>query len=536
MIKLAIIGLDGGTFQVIKPLCDDNKLPNLNRMITQGTHGILESTFPPVTGPAWSAIATGKNPGKTGIFDSLIRINKESFETRLISSADIRRAKPYWDYLSEAGIKTAVVNYPFLYPPYKLNGIMVSGLGSDPGDEISYPREFKQLLLNKCGHYQIHLPRHGPKYVRTPTLLLDHLFRLLDVNDNTLQLLLESDLETLTFVISASDFAQHYMWRYFDPSHPYYREEEAKEYKDGFIQIWQKIDEILGSAMKKLPENTNVIIVSDHGFGCHRSDFYAGSWLEKEGYLHKRTSVNRVRKLQVIAAELVRRISPSLYNKLVKAATSGKMPTISATSRIDFARSLALPLTNASLVGEVCINRQAATFRSRAGDFEAIRQEVIEKLKETCRDLDVQVSVYLPNELYSGRYVDLAPDILFDIEDCECSVRFGFGKSIYQRPPSAPLQSGIHKKEGIFMAYGPDIKQGVETEGAKIYDVAPTILHILGLPVPDDMDGRVLMEIFREGSMPAQMKVEYQRADAERERVKDRIRKLRESARQYKLQ
>jgi len=107
----------------------------------------LESTFPPVTGPAWTALATGKNPGKTGIFDSLIRTDSQSLTTRLVSSRDIKRAKPYWDYLSDRGIRTGVVNYPFLYPPYKLNGVMVSGLGSDPGDEIFYPGKLRHQVL-----------------------------------------------------------------------------------------------------------------------------------------------------------------------------------------------------------------------------------------------------------------------------------------------------------------------------------------------------------------------------------------------------
>lgn len=528
MIKLVVIGLDGATFRVIKPLCAEGKLPNLNSMITQGVHGVLESTFPPVTGPAWSAMATGKNPGKTGIFDSLIRINKETFETRLVSSLDIKRAKPYWDYLSDAGIRTGVVNYPFLYPPYKLNGIMVSGLGSDPRDEISYPREFKQSILNKCGHYQIHLPWYGSEYARNTQFFLEHIFELLEVNDKTLQLLLERDLEALTFVVSASDFTQHYMWRYFDPSHPYYYEEEARKHKDAFIQIWQKIDKILGTTMQALPENTNIIITSDHGFGAHQSTFYTGSWLEKEGYLRKRIWPIRARKLQGIAAELVRRISPHLHSKLLRAARSGRMTIIQATSEIDLARSLALPLDNASLVGEICINRQAASFKSHSSDFEAIREEIIEKLKKTCRNLGVQVKVHSPYELYSGNYIDLAPDILFDIEDGECSIRFGFGRKLYQKPPPTPFHSGIHKKEGIFIAYGPDIEQGHEIDDAKIYDIAPTILHMFGLPVPNDIDGKVLKEIFREGSELAKREVKYHKVDVERERVKDRIRKLKE--------
>jgi predicted AlkP superfamily phosphohydrolase/phosphomutase len=526
MLKLLVVGLDGATFRVIKPLCGEGKLSNLDRLITQGTHGILESTFPPVTGPAWSAIATGKNPGKTGIFDSLIRTSKESCKTQLISSLDIKRAKPYWDYLSNAKVKVSVVNYPFLYPPYQLNGIMVSGLGSDPRAEITYPKEFKQLILNRCGRYQIHVAWSSSQYARNPRLFHNHLFELLEINDKTLKLLLENDLETLTFVISASDFVQHYMWRHFDPSHPQYNGEEAKQYKDTFIQIWQKIDNILGSAIETLSENANIIIVSDHGFGAHRSTFYTGSWLEKEGYLRRKALPVRARKLQGIVAELIKRMSPYLYRKLVKATKSGAMPKIPISSEIDFDRSLAFSPANASLTGKICINHQASPFKSHSNNSEVVRREIVERLKETCRDLGIQVTIYSPHELYSGQYLDLAPDILFDIEDGGCSIRFGFGQKPYQKPPPNLMHSGTHRKEGVFIAYGADIKRGREIEDAKIYDIAPTILHMFGLPVPDDMDGRVLKEIFKEGSEPAQREIKYHKVDVERDKIRDKVKKL----------
>lgn len=491
----------------------------------------MESTFPPVTGPAWASMATGKNPGKTGIFDSLIRTNKESFKTRLVTSMDIKRAKPYWDYLSNAKVKVGVVNYPFLYPPYRLNGIMVSGLGSDPQDEISYPKEFKQLILNKCGYYQIDLPWYSAKYVRNPALFLDELFQLLDMNEKTLHLLLGGDLEILTFVISASDFAQHYMWRYVDSSQPYYDEEEANKYKNAFTQIWQKIDKIIGSTMQALPEHTNVILVSDHGFGAHRSTFYTGSWLEKEGYLHRKSSAIRARRLQGVAVKFMRRISPYLYRTLGRVARSRGMSAIPFTSEIDFQTSLAFSPANASLVGKICINYEAASIKSHSSDFKTVREDISNKLQTTCRNLGIRVKIHSPYELYSGQYVNLAPEVLFDIEDGECSVRFGFGKGIYQKPPPDPAHSGIHKKEGICIAHGPDIKQGHEIQGAKIYDIAPTILHMSGLRVPDDMDGRVLKEIFREGSEPAQREVKYRKVDVEKEKVKKVIRKLNESSR-----
>ncbi|NAT10277.1 hypothetical protein C4E22_01780 [ANME-1 cluster archaeon AG-394-G06] len=531
MIKLLIIGLDGATFRVINPLSDEGKLPTLKKLITNGVHGTLESTFPPVTGPAWPALATGKNPGKTGVFDFLNRISSDGFETKAVSSSEIRKAKPYWDYLSHAGIKTGVVNYPCLYPPYKINGIMVSGLGSDPRDDISYPKEFKQLLIENCGNYRIVVPWHDPLYTENPSLFVEHIFDLIEINYKTMQLLLKQDLEVITFVISASDFTQHYMWRYIDPTHPYYSEEGAEKYKPAFVQIWQRIDKIISLVVKATSQKTNILIVSDHGFGPHRSSFYTNSWLEKEGYLKKRSELIKLRQLQRAVANLIRKISPALHDKLIKAVQSGRVHSIPVTAEVDFKRSLAFAPVNASLVGKICLNEPAILSSRGYHDSNVLKDEIIEKLKKTCSNLGVSVRVYSPDELYLGEYVNLAPNILFEIDDFECSIYFGFNKEVYQKPSPNPVYSGAHKKEGVFIAYGPDIKEEVQIQGAKIYDIAPTILHMFGLSVPDDMDGRLLKEIFKEGSEPAQRAVRYQAVDMEREKVKDQIKKLKESGR-----
>lgn len=528
MLKLVLIGLDGATFRVIKPLCDEGKLPNLERLITKGAHGVLESTFPPVTGPAWTAQATGKNPGKTGVFDSLRRTSEHNFDTKPFSSADIRKAGAYWDYLSNAGVRVGVVNYPFLYPPYEINGVMVSGLGSNPQDEICYPRELKQLLIKKCGDYRILVPVSDPKYTKDPPLFTKHILELLEINHKTLELLLQSDLEALIFVISASDLAQHYMWRYIDPSQPYYQKEEAAKYRQAFVKIWQRIDDILGSTLKAIPQSANVLIASDHGFGPHQSSFYTNSWLEEQGYAYRKNTIARARKLQGAGANLVRRISPRLYYKLIKLANSGKIPKIPAASEVDMERSLAFSPVNASLTGQIYINRPIISRYNNIQSVDAIRGEIVEKLEKTCHDLGLCLKVYSPADLYRGQYLNLIPDILFEIDDFECSIFFGFRQSSFQRPPANAIHSGIHKKEGIFIAYGSDISRGATVEGAKIYDIAPTILHMFGLPVPADMDGRVLTEIFREDSEPAQRKVRYQEVDVERERLRSRIKKLKE--------
>jgi arylsulfatase A-like enzyme len=83
----------------------------------------------------------------------------------------------------------------------------------------------------------------------------------------------------------------------------------------------------------------------------------------------------------------------------------------------------------------------------------------------------------------------------------------------------------MHSK-GTIRTYYPDIKTGEKTEGARLIDIAGTVLHMMGLPVPQDMDGRVLKELYKEESEPAQRKVKYQQVDTERERLERKIARL----------
>jgi predicted AlkP superfamily phosphohydrolase/phosphomutase len=521
-IKLLILGLDGATFDIIDKF-DSNELPCLNSLITQGVRGTLESTYPPVTGPAWTAMATGKNPGKTGVFGFRSRTTKDNFNVKMVTSAIFRQARSWWDYLSQV-TKVAIWNYPVLYPPYPINGFMISGFGCSPDSQFTYPKALREELLHTCSGYKIEIPYAIPSYVNNPSLFIKDIMKLLDQNEKAIHLVLNKDIDAFIGVISATDFVQHYMWKFIDSKHPLYDHEMSEIYKPAFTEIWRRIDGIIETIIDKAGEHTKIVIVSDHGFGPHYQSFYVNSWLESKGYLARRRSVALLLRVTVQSTALkaidrLKGLSPRVSETLKK---EGSKYATSFLSQIDMQKTIAFANAHAINSGQIYLNMTPQEEQSKT----RIRQQIADDLRNYCYSLGLKVNVYFPEQLYSGEFVDLAPDLLFDVNDFECSVHFKFSNSIYKNVPHNPGHSGSHKKEGIFIAYGPDIKQGYEIRGAKIYDVAPTILHMFGLPVPDDMDGRVLKEIFREGSEPARREVKFHKVDVERERVKDRIRKL----------
>ena len=124
--KVLFIGLDGATFDVLDPLIDQGLMPRLKRFIDEGVRGLLETTIPPITPTAWVSWMTGKNPGKHGIFEFLLRREGSGELPDMPVSSRSRDGLPFWDVLGQMGKQAIVTNVPCTYPPGVVNGVTFS--------------------------------------------------------------------------------------------------------------------------------------------------------------------------------------------------------------------------------------------------------------------------------------------------------------------------------------------------------------------------------------------------------------------------
>src|SRR5262245_55308611 len=154
--KLLVIGLDGASFNLLDPLMRQGELPNLAKLITGGARANLETTFPPITAVAWSSFMTGKNPGKHGIFEFVMREQKSN--RQLAVNASLRQGRAIWDILSDAGNRVIVHNFPCTYPPHPLNGLMIADFMTPRGRrDFASPPSLLDELEAKFGPYRLHL-------------------------------------------------------------------------------------------------------------------------------------------------------------------------------------------------------------------------------------------------------------------------------------------------------------------------------------------------------------------------------------------
>jgi predicted AlkP superfamily phosphohydrolase/phosphomutase len=189
----------------------------------------------------------------------------------------------------------------------------------------------------------------------------------------------------------------------------------------------------------------------------------------------------------------------SLKREVVRGQGQGLLKTLFLSFEdIDWSRTQAYSLGN---VGQVYLNvagREPQGCVQPGAEYEQVREQIIARL-QTLRDPEsgelVVESIYRREELYHGEHLGKAPDIVFLPRRLEY---FGFGE--YEFGSHKIIESmrrgisGTHRMNGVFMAYGASIQPGAVVENASLYDLAPTILHLMGEPVAAHMDGRVLDE------------------------------------------
>lgn len=497
--KLVVVGLDGATFRYLDPLMAKGKLPTLAAIPKKGVRGVLESVKPPISCPAWFCYSTGKNPGKLGIygwrnFDPRTRTDRFN-DYRQLRDAEM------WDYLGQAGYRSAVINIPTMFPPKAVQGYMVSGMQAEEHQTYTHPPELKDEFKERLDY------RVGPKH----KMLWDYREAYEEILalfpkrfDAALHLLDKVDfVHTTIFHI---DEIQHNAWNTPD-----------------LERAWTTIDAELKRFLDALPENTDVLFMSDHGF-CERSTtLHINTWLAQEGYLHAhdnklgeallKVGVNRqalerlLRKSGLL--NLAKQLVPENLQKAVKEA-DGSTSNQRRMGELDWDRTQAFASTNFSL---------------HVFD-ETVLDEIIAKMRKITDPEGNRVfeEVIRATDVLHGDKMEEAPQVLYLPND-GFAVGDGIGKPLWTK--NTPRYGG-HHMEGIFMGYGPSFKEGAQVSGARLIDLAPTVLHAFGLAVPEDIDGEVL-EVFKEEREVRRVKPTTalgEFSEQELEQVEDRLRGL----------
>src|SRR3989440_6838671 len=519
--KVVVIGLDAATWTLIRPWMAEGKMPNLAKLMKAGVSGTLESILPPITPPAWTSFMTGKNPGKHGIFH-FVETEHGGYAMNY-ANATSRRSPTVWKLLSDAGYTVGTMNIPFTYPPEHLNGFQISGMDTpSENSPFVYPPELHSELVNLLGRFQLDLRYLG--YMTTDPRR-EQVLAEMDKLDHqwlsaSLYLMEKHPADVMMFTFMSIDTVQHYFWQYMDPTHYLHNPAAVERFGDAVLRVYQRLDEAVGQMLQKTSSDTSVLVVSDHG-GGPTSDrvVYLNRYLAQLGLLHyrkdERSALKKLTQKMVRGSYTFLRSSLSSRQKSFLARTLPELrksfeSAVTSFNEIDWTRTKAYCSEKLAATPSIWINLRGVKPRGivEQSEYEPLLKLISDKLKELKdprSDEPVIKRILRREEIFHGPYVNEAADLILDWwETSHFSTSPSFPEDmprpaveIRERRPSTESEwGGTHRRDGILIAQGKAFKKGAEIQGARLIDMAPTILHLMGQPVPEDMDGRVLEELF----------------------------------------
>ena len=491
-----VIGLDGATFDLLLPWMEEGRLPHLAAIWRRGVHGQLRSTIPPVTAPAWASFQTGKNPGKHGLFH-FTRYQKGTYETPIVDASSIT-SRTIWQILSDHGKRVGIINVPLTYPPRPVNGFMISGMLTPEPTKGFYPPELYHELTSQVGDYQIFVPVRTSDYLGVRDFV-KAVTRLAEKRAQAALYMLSREKWDFFMVhFQSSDILQHSLWSHLDPNHPDFptKHPEERAYVRGF---YERLDALLGDLVQQMDQRGILVVMSDHGFGPALRRVYLNSWLLNQGLMA--ASWGSVRRRAIQAAEsMVRSVDVLKIRRRIIKPRSRSERLVNHLTRdmlIDWDHTKAFALSG-PLHGRIYLNcrgREARGFVEPGAQKEALQEEIAEALLEL-RDPDTGAkaikNVFKREDVYHGDMLEIMPDLVVEPTDGYMITTAFRGEKLVEPVPR--FMTGTHRMNGILMLGGEPFLEDTKIENAQIIDVAPTILYLMGVPIPCDMDGRVLHE------------------------------------------
>ncbi|MCX5896241.1 MAG: alkaline phosphatase family protein [Proteobacteria bacterium] len=429
--KVLVIGLDGVPYCLIQDLTGKGRMPNLARLLQQGSAGNMESSMPPVSSVAWTTFMTGVNPAKHGIFGFMEK-KDDSYDLYFPNATHIK-SPAIWDMLGRAGKTTIAVNIPQTYPAREISGIIISGFISIDLEKAVTPSRLLPVLREMDYRIDVNYQEAAEK---KDEFFGDLFYTLKKRREAFLYLMEKEPWNLFIGVFTGTDRLQHYFWGDYADKHSAYHQQ--------FLDYYTAIDQVIGEMLDRAGDETPLIILADHGFSLLKKEVFLNAWLKQKGFLK------------------LKKDPPQSFGDIHPESTAFVLDP----SRV-YINMNSVPRTK---YHDVC--------KQLTEGFLGLKDE------ETAAPLIRRV--YTKEEIFSGPFMDKAPDLVlwsapgYDLKGAISKNEIlGTGKF-----------TGMHTFDDAFLY----IRQAQSLPAKpRICDVAPTILKYCGISIPEYMDGTPLV-------------------------------------------
>ncbi len=457
-MKICVFGLDCAAPEVVFA---DERLVNLRRLMAAGIYGRLESVIPPITVPAWMCMCTSQDPGSLGVYGFRNRVDHSYDKLGFANSASIK-ALAIWDHLGREGKRSIIVGVPPNYPPRRINGISI-GCFLTPDttkNEFTHPANIKAKINELVGEYPVDV-----KNFRTDRKdwLKDEIFSMSRKQWQVVHWLLkEQQWDYFHFVDIGLDRMHHGFWNYFDEKHVQF--EAGNPFQNAIPEYYLWLDEQIGKALDLLDEETIVLVVSDHGAQRLDGGIAVNEWLIREGLLVLNEYPNGVTPFDQLNVNWskTRVWSEGGYYARVFFNVQGREP-----------EGVILP-----------------------SEYDAFQDEMKSKFEGLTDNHGRPLNslVFKPKEIYQS-VRNVAPDLIVHFGGLLWRSIGSVGhNTIHLQENDTGPDSCNHAQYGMFILTAPNCPLRGEYEGARLLDIAPTLLDLGGYEIPETMQGRSLMD------------------------------------------
>jgi predicted AlkP superfamily phosphohydrolase/phosphomutase len=458
--RVAVIGLDCGTPQLLFDQLAA-EVPNISALMARGMYGELASITPPITIPAWACAMSGKTPGQLGIYG--MRNRKDTtYEGLSIATSDAVREPQVWDVLGRGGMKSLLIGVPPGYPPRPVEGWRVSCFLTPPSAEaFTHPKELAAEIGEELGgeDYIFDVPNFR---TQGEDVVLKQVFAMTERRFRVARRLIRNKpWDFFMLVEMGPDRLHHVFWQHFDPMHPKY--EPGNRFETAFQDYYRYLDGEVGSLVEALPEDTVIILMSDHGARRMVGGVCFNEWLSREGYLRFTKPVDR--------------------------------PTSIGEAPIDWSNTVAWG--DGGYYGRLFLNVKGREPQGTVDParYQEVRDELAAKL-EAMPGPDggsLGTVVYRPEDVYP-EVRGVAPDLIVYFGDLEWrSVgQVGRGEVFTYENDTGP-DGANHDRSGVFVLTGAPGQPVGRAEDLRLLDVGPTILSLYGVELPDGTSGRSML-------------------------------------------
>ena len=490
--QLILFGIDGATWDVALPYIEAGRLPALRRVVEQGAWGTLLSIHPPVTACCWPTILTGTNPGQHGMFD-FFAVRPGTYDSRPVMLLDWRRP-PLWQLLSRLGVTVGVFNVPITFPVQPINGFIVSGeMGTPRLDaRMFYPEQVRDIIRPQLRCYELE-PIAGRSRRDVRRLVRQIAVR----NEAALALVERVPTDVLVVVLNYVDHAEHLFW-----GERFSSLDARAGSHNPVLLAYEGADRLLRSLQELAGDQCTTIVLSDHGVGPVEGYLDLARLLASLGYLRftRATPGDPAAMYTGRVPQALRPLGAALLKRLPRSLTA-LVRRLDSPASIDYPATVVFPRGNCGAL-HVNLSGREPHGRVRPADLARVCHELTSSLREIEGFEGEQLfEVYSNEELYSGLWADLGPNLVavpqrYAVQVvsatppwCHWLVSRADGRAIGL--PQFTRQAS-HRLEGMIAAMGPGLTPGHMPNAAQLVDVAPTVMSLLGLPVPRHMDGHVM--------------------------------------------